>query len=189
MSTLDDEVESEARASKPTWRERVRLLYDRVRNEHAAPHHVGEAVALGAFIGCSPFLGLHGWIALGVATLLRRNRLFCFVGSRVCVFFIYPWMVLLQIQLVHRIRTGQFVSATKDTILSQASHLLVDWVLGWLLVGIPLAAMLGALAYAWAKKRDAREAQREAAVSQRSTSRFPPPSSEPQPSSSAGPPP
>lgn len=186
---------SESRESKPpslapkakvSWRQRAKALYLRIRHEHASPRHVAEAVSLGAFIGCSPFFGFHGWLALGAATILKRSRLFAFVGSRLCVFFIIPWIVLVEIQSVHRIRTGEFVPASKETILAKAPHLLLDWVLGWFLIGIPLAALLGLIAYAWAKRRDARDAT---ARSLRSTSRPPPPSSEPPPSSSAVPPP
>ena len=175
-------------STKVSWRRRARALYLRIRHEHASPRHVAEAVSLGAFIGCSPFFGLHGWLALGAATVLKRSRLFAFVGSRVCVFFIMPWIVLVEIQSVHRIRTGEFVPASKETILGQAPHLLLDWILGWFLIGIPLSFLLGLLAYAWAKRRDARDARdaqdADGAINQRSTSRPPPPSSEPPPSGS-----
>lgn len=169
-------------------RERAKDLYLRLRMEHASPRQVAEAVALGGFIGCSPFFGFHGWIALGAATLLRRNRLFCFAGSRVCMFFIYPWIVFAEIQLVHRLRTGAFVPATTDTILATAPHLLLDWVVGWFLIGLPLAGVLGVLSYLWARRRDRSQAEKEAAIP-RSTPQSRPPSLEPPASSSVDLPP
>jgi uncharacterized protein (DUF2062 family) len=126
---------------------RLRALWQLARREHATPREIGQAVAVGVFVGCTPAIGFHGWIAVGLATLLRLNRLWAFLGSRVCTFFILPWIALAEVQLAHRIRAGRWVALTVDTALHEAPGLLVDWLAGAVLVGGVLAALLGAAAY------------------------------------------
>lgn len=62
---------------------RTRELWERAKREHSTPREVGWSVGVGLFCGCTPFLGLHMWIALGLASPFRLNRLWAFLGSRV----------------------------------------------------------------------------------------------------------
>jgi uncharacterized protein (DUF2062 family) len=114
------------------------------------------------FSGCTPAIGFHGWIALGLATLLRLNRLWAFLGSRVSTFFILPWIALAEVELAHRLRTGTWAAVTVDNVLREAPGLLVDWLLGAGLVGGALAAILGFVAYAIARRARATSSPPEA---------------------------
>lgn len=124
-------------------RERSRELVRRLLNERATPKEVGQAVAIGVFMGTSPALGLHGWLAIGMATLLRRNRLFAFVGSRVSFFLIMPWIVLAEIETAHWLRFRSFAPIEHEHILAEASTYVLDWCLGWLVVGPVSSVVLG----------------------------------------------
>jgi uncharacterized protein (DUF2062 family) len=131
---------------------RLRALWQLARREHATPPEIGRAVAVGVFAGCTPAIGFHGWIAVGLATLLRLNRLWAFLGSRVSTFFILPWIALAEVELAHRIRVGRWAALTVDTVLHEAPGLLVDWLAGALAVGGALAALLGTVAYLVARR-------------------------------------
>ncbi|HSQ63792.1 MAG TPA: DUF2062 domain-containing protein, partial [Polyangiaceae bacterium] len=98
------------------WANRVRTLWRLAKTERATPPQVAWAVGLGVFAGCTPALGLHGWIAVGAATLFRLNRLYAFLGSRVSSVFVLPWIVLCEVQLAHRVRTGSFLALTKSDV-------------------------------------------------------------------------
>ena len=135
---------------------RVRLLVRRAKNERATPREVGEAVFLGVFAGCSPAVGVHGPIALALATMLRRNRLYAFLGSRVSNVVILPFIVLAEVQASHVIRTGHLAALSRDRVLEEAPSLLLDWILGSVLVGFALGLVVGWVAYMWAKWRAAR---------------------------------
>ena len=111
------------------------------------------AVAVGAFAGCTPAVGFHGGLAVAGASLLRLNRLWAFVGSRVSNFLVFPWIVMAEIQLAHRARSGSWVSLTRENVLSNASALLADWCLGSIAVGAVVAVFCGALAHGWASAR------------------------------------
>ena len=114
--------------------------------EHATPREVGVAVGLGVFVGCSPAVGFHGGIALGVATLLRLNRIWCFLGSRISSIVILPWIALAEVQLAHYAREGTFMHLTKDELIAHRHLLMLDWILGWFPVGIGLGLFFGLLA-------------------------------------------
>jgi uncharacterized protein (DUF2062 family) len=134
-------------------RQRIRWLWDRARNERASPKQIGWAVGLGAFVGCTPPIGLHGWMAVGLATVLRLNRLFCFIGSRVGNWLMMPFIAIASIQTSHFIRTGTFMALSKDNVLDQGKTVILDWLLGTIPVGGLIGLLAGILAYYLAKRR------------------------------------
>jgi uncharacterized protein (DUF2062 family) len=143
-------VSAPSRASRAVAR--LRALWLLIRHEHATPREIGQAVAVGVLSGCTPAIGFHGAIALGMATLLRLNRLWAFLGSRVSNFLVLPWIVLSEIEVSHRVRTGAWAPLDVDTVLHQAPGLLLDWLVGTLVVGSALASVLGLIAYAIASR-------------------------------------
>ena len=159
----------------------TRALWVRAKSERASPGQIGWAFGIGVFAGCTPALLVHGWVALGLATLFRLNRLFAWIGSRVSNFMVLPWIVLAEIQVAHRLRTGAFLTITKEEALAQGPALLLDWCLGTLPVGGALAIVLGLVAYVVAAVRARRRAARAGAPEEAPTRRTPdeplPPSS------------
>lgn len=141
----------------------VRRLYDRGRtlwllakSERSSPREIGVAVGLGVFAGCTPAVGVHGWVAVGLATLFRKNRLWAWLGSRVSNFVLLPFIVWLEIDLAHRLRTGEGVVFDRAHVLEQAGALMLDWCVGALLVGTVLGVLLGFAAAAWMRARQRR---------------------------------
>jgi uncharacterized protein (DUF2062 family) len=131
----------------------VRELWTLAKNERASPKQIGWAVGVGCFVGCSPALGFHGGLALAAATVLRLNRLWCWLGSRSSNIFVLPFLAYAQVELAHRLRTGAWVTIDRDRILAEASALLLDWFLGMIPVGVPFSFALGSLAFLWARRR------------------------------------
>ena len=127
------------------WR-RTRSLWHLAWSEHATPREVGIAVGLGVFVGSSPAVGFHGGIALGVATLFRLNRIWCFLGSRISSIVILPWIALAEVQIAHYARERSWIALTKDELMAHRHELMLDWILGWLPVGIALGLLFGLLA-------------------------------------------
>jgi len=142
--------------------EAIKRLWTLAKSERASPREIGWAVAIGAFIGCTPAVGLRPWIAVGVATLVRKNRLFAYLGSHTSNILFMPLITLAEVQLSHRLRTGEWVDIDRNHIAEQAPALLLDWCLGTIPVGIALATALGFLGYGLALRRDARRARLDA---------------------------
>ena len=165
---------------------KLKRLWQLAKSERASPREIGWAVAIGAFAGCTPAVGVHGPLAMGLATLARKNRLFAWLGSRISNMVFLPFIALAEVQLSHRVRTGAFVDLARGDILAQAPHLLLDWCLGCFPVGAVVGIVMGLGAYAFAHQRDARRAraarQLEAEAASGSLTRptpaeLPPPSS------------
>ena len=66
-----------------SWRRRRKILLLEFLGREEPAERVAAAIALGVGIGFSPFLGFHLVLALGLATLLRLNRLDAALGTLV----------------------------------------------------------------------------------------------------------
>jgi uncharacterized protein (DUF2062 family) len=148
-----------------------RTLLARALGEHATPTKTGLSVAVGAFCACTPFVGFHIWMALGLATVLRLNRLWAAVGSRASPAPLLALIAFAEIQLSHRLRTGDWVPLTPGGVAAHGRQLLLDWMLGTPLIGGLFAVVLGTLAYVLARRR-------QASVTPRTPGELPPASSE-----------
>jgi uncharacterized protein (DUF2062 family)/2-polyprenyl-3-methyl-5-hydroxy-6-metoxy-1,4-benzoquinol methylase len=145
---------------------RIRELWGRVVHEHTGPLRLGGAVALGIVIGCSPFFGLHLWIGLGLAVLLRLNKVAVFLGSQISIPPIAPLLGFASVQLGSLLLHGRWLLlAPADFALSRLPGLLrgffLSWLLGGLLIGVGLAVpafVITALLVRWRRSRAPGEA-------------------------------
>ncbi len=137
--------------------EKIKRLWNGALSERASPREIGWAVALGAFVGCTPAVGLRPWIAVALATIFRFNRLFAYLGSHTSNIALMPFIALAEVQVSHRLRTGAWMDIDRAHIVDQAPSLLLDWCLGTIPVGLTVAGLLGLLGYALARRRDARK--------------------------------
>jgi uncharacterized protein (DUF2062 family) len=152
-----------------TLYERARALWLQALRENTTPAKVGSSVGLGVFVGCTPFIGFHFAIALGLATLLRLNRVWALVGSRASFFVTLPWIILAEVDIAHRLRTGRWAPLLARDAIDHGREYLLDWWLGVIPVGCALGAALGLLTYLVARRR--------ARLTPRTLSRSPPPTS------------
>ena len=72
------------------WKRRWRLLLLDLLGREEPPERVAAAIALGIGIGFSPFVGLHVWIALGLAILFGLNKLDTVLGTLVGNVWTWP---------------------------------------------------------------------------------------------------
>lgn len=138
--------------------EKTKLLWQRAKSERAEPKEIGWAVAIGVFVGCSPALGFHTGVALFAATLFKKNRLFTWIGSRLCNALTLPFIAIAEVQVAHRVRAGVWLDIDRHHVLQQVPTLMLDWCLGLFPVGGGLAALFGLIAWQLAVRRDRRRA-------------------------------
>lgn len=139
-------------------RDHVRGVFAKLAREHTTPGRLGIAVGLGVLVGTTPFYGAHVWIAIGLATVMRLNRMATILGSSYSIPPLFPFIVFSSVQLGHRILQGQWL----DVSLSGFSDLDPTtfgsaWVVGSLVVGSLLGALVGlacAGVAAWHHRRD-----------------------------------
>ena len=163
----------------------LRALFEHAKNENSSPRKVGFSVGAGVFVGFTPFIGFHIWIALAVATVCRLNRLWAALGSHASPLPIFVWASFCEIELGHRLRDGSWIALSPQDAFAQRNQLFGDWVLGSSLVATALALVAGLVAYAlalgWQRRREARAIGpapgMKDALTPRTLDELPPPSS------------
>ena len=64
-----------------TWKRRWKVLVLDLLGREESPERVAAAIAMGIAVGFSPFIGFHIWIALGLAFVLRLNKIDAALGQ------------------------------------------------------------------------------------------------------------
>jgi uncharacterized protein (DUF2062 family)/SAM-dependent methyltransferase len=127
-------------------------LFHRLRTEGDTPARQAFAVALGLFIGCTPFYGFHLTLAILFGTLFGLNRLKVYVAANISNPFVAPFLYASEVQVGSWVRRGTWYSLSgwsNVTIWNVA----VDVLLGAAIVGAVLGAAGGALTYAVVNRR------------------------------------
>jgi len=130
----------------------IRKVWRRALDEHSTPYEIGWSVGLGALAAFTPFIGLHLWIALALATLFRKNRVWAVLASRLSSTPVLLSTAFVEIELAHRLRTGHYVALSLADIVARRSELFGDWLLGTCLVAPLLAFVAGTFAYRVARR-------------------------------------
>jgi uncharacterized protein (DUF2062 family)/2-polyprenyl-3-methyl-5-hydroxy-6-metoxy-1,4-benzoquinol methylase len=126
----------------------LRELRDRLLREHTGPSRLGAAVTVGVVVGCSPFFGLHLWIGLGLALLLRINKLAVFLGSQISIPPLAPLLGFASVQIGSQVLEGRWMHlGLSEFTLSHHGTLLREFLLFWLVGGLFLGAALGLPAF------------------------------------------
>ncbi len=77
-----------------TLRFNIKEMFQKIRLlllEHQEPKDIALGVAVGVFIGCSPFYGFHTLLAILVAFVMHQpNRLAIIAGTQISLPFIAP---------------------------------------------------------------------------------------------------
>lgn len=131
-------------------KKRLQRAWRHLRREHATPERLAAGVAVGVLIGCSPFYGLHFWIGMGVGLILHLNKLSVLLGIQVSIPPLTPFLIFTVIQTGSLVHRGHFLSLSVedlalDKLPSLAGTIIVDWLVGWPVVGGVLALTAFAL--------------------------------------------
>jgi uncharacterized protein len=123
-------------------------MWQRAKSERSSPREIAISVGIGVFSACTPFIGLHMWIAMGLAALLRLNRLWALLGSRATFFPLFAFVTFAELEVAHRLRAGTWLPLSPSEAFARGPELLVDWAVGTVLVGGTLATLAATVAYA-----------------------------------------
>jgi uncharacterized protein (DUF2062 family) len=151
----------------------VKLLkgfYNRFLRIRGTPRQVSLGLALGIFIGMSPFMGFHTVIALMIASLVKWSKIAAGVG----VFITNPFTAPLIYPLTYRL--GVAVTGLSDPsllrklfesggiveLLKDSPMMIVDLIVGGVVLGLPLAAVAYLAAFHIVTRARARMRRRKA---------------------------
>ena len=128
------------------------LLY-KLRTEGTSPRDQAIAVALGAFIGCTPFYGFHLALCILFARLFRVNPGLAYLASHVSLPGVWPFLMLVELEVGRRIRGESYLKVhLHDLRHLDWGQVGIDLALGTLVIGGVVAAVLGLFAL-WAARR------------------------------------
>jgi uncharacterized protein (DUF2062 family) len=132
------------------WVSPARLLRD-MRASAPEGSNMGASLAVGAFVACSPFYGLHACISVYLAWRLRLHPLPAAVGSLLSTPPIGVLIVAASIQVGHLILTGRWLGSSAWSIGERgwwqvSSTILLAWLIGSVVVGLGVALVTYAIA-------------------------------------------
>ena len=120
----------------------LRTATRRLMHEHTDPVRLGVAVGFGVLIGCSPFLGVQTLVGLGLAWILRLNRVAVLLGLQISVPPLTPFVLFADAQLGALSLRGQWLPLSVEAMRAVRSFREVADLLGVLVLG---GAILGAV--------------------------------------------
>ncbi|HYV19410.1 MAG TPA: DUF2062 domain-containing protein [Verrucomicrobiae bacterium] len=133
----------------------LRELHRTLRTEGDTPPRQAAAVALGAFIGCTPIYGTHLLLCLPLARLFRLNRLVTYLAAHINNPLTAPWLLAFSYGLGHRFFEGAWPPLSFQRLVDQGAMAFGrDLLVGSLILGSILAPILGLAAYAIARRRE-----------------------------------
>jgi uncharacterized protein (DUF2062 family)/trans-aconitate methyltransferase len=134
----------------------IRDLLYKMRTEGLSPGKQAAAVALGVFIGCSPFYGLHLALCILLARLFRLNAGLAYLAAHVSLPGIGPFLLLAELETGRRLRGQSYLHIhVADLKAMGIRQVGADLLLGSAVIGTALAILFGWLAWWLARRRQA----------------------------------
>src|SRR5262249_37892870 len=131
----------------PDWIKRVAAA---VVTGHQTPREIAAAIAVGVFLGCTPFFGFQTILAAPAAYLFRLNVFDVGLGTQISNPFFAGFLTITSVAV------GGALLHNRSNILA---HFSVDWLVGSAIVGVCLGAAAGAATYAAAARIQSRRAR------------------------------
>jgi uncharacterized protein (DUF2062 family)/predicted methyltransferase len=127
----------------------VRRVFYGLRTEGAGRAREAAAVGLGIFIGCLPFYGFHLLLCWLTGWLLGLNRLKIYLAANISNPFFAPTLIFTELQMGAWLGRGAFHPLTLEAAkTANLSVFGLDILIGSLVLGTSLGAILAALTYA-----------------------------------------
>jgi uncharacterized protein (DUF2062 family) len=113
--------------------------------ENATPAGLAAAAAVGIFLAVLPLLFVHTIVILYVATRLNLNKIVAVNVQHICA---PPFVPALCIEVGYYMRHGNWLTnLTFETVFSQFSDRLIEWLLGSLIIAPVGAVMIGVITF------------------------------------------
>jgi uncharacterized protein (DUF2062 family) len=144
--------------------------YRRFIKLQASPHAIAGGMALGLFIGMSPFFGLHVITAVALAALFKWSKITALIGVQITNALtapvIYPVNYWIGSKLAgssgRALWPADFSFGEITDLLRQSTHIITDLMIGGVVLGLPLAiggyAVTLRLVIAYRRRRQALQA-------------------------------
>jgi uncharacterized protein (DUF2062 family) len=136
-------------------RERWRRFAGLVRAafaERATPGRVAAAIALGVLLGMSPLLGLQMILGAALSSALKLNRVLTILGTNVTFGPLLPAAIAAEVTVGAKLLGRPLPDLSADHVVSSARDAAAAWWLGFVVLGVPLSAVLALVAFLYARR-------------------------------------
>ncbi|HXV74800.1 MAG TPA: DUF2062 domain-containing protein [Candidatus Polarisedimenticolaceae bacterium] len=124
-------------------------LHYRLRTEGDSDLRTAGSVGLGTVVGCLPVYGAHLLLCVALARLLRVSRIKTYLAAHVNNPLSAPWLLYLEYGIGHQVFGGEWPRVSVAGLRSVGiAELGRDLIVGSLVVGVALGAVMAGLAYA-----------------------------------------
>ena len=125
-----------------------RFFYEDFLQSSDSPVKKAFSIALGTFIGLSPFWGFHTVLVLSLAILLRLNKVIAFAFSNVSIPPLIPFVVFLSLR-TGALVTGNELNFSMEDIVQDLGALkhLQTYIIGSFVLAIVCASLFGLIGY------------------------------------------
>lgn len=94
------------KSAKPRWKRQLRYLYWRFLRLQGSPEQLARGLASGIFSGCFPLFGFQIILGIGVATVVRGNRVMAAAATWISNPFTYVPLFAFNYQIGHWLLGG-----------------------------------------------------------------------------------
>jgi uncharacterized protein (DUF2062 family) len=145
----------------PLWPKGIREQFRALWLSHSSPRRLAFALALGVFLGASPFWGLHTLLAVALSFLLGLNKPATILGTLISNPVFAPFLIFLGLEAGSGLLYGRAAHLSVEEIRAQVetpdardflNEYLLPYFIGSLVVGAVLAFLTFWIAL-WAARR------------------------------------
>jgi len=133
-------------------RKRIHQLAGELLRAHMAPGRVAAAVLLGCIVGCTPLFGLHIFVCIALAWVLRLNQVIVYGAANLSVPPMIPIIGLVSVQLGEKLLHRRWLPLTRAAFADKGAHeiaklFFVDWLVGGVVLGAAIGAVAGSITW------------------------------------------
>lgn len=141
--------------------QRAKAAVAKIAEANASPSRLFAACVVGAILGSTPFFGLHFFLCMGAAALLRLNPVAVYGAANISIPPLAPFLAFACIEVGSRALYGRGAPLAVAELRAVepwklAGHVFGAWMLGAVLVGGAIGAALGAVVARIAALKQAR---------------------------------
>lgn len=133
-----------------------RFFVENLLHSADSPRKKALSIALGIFIGTSPFWGFHGILALTLAAALKLNKVIAFAFSNISIPPMIPVIIYTSYELGVWMLGTEEMSFDMDNIMANLKLLknIREYLVGSFILGILSSFILGSVSYIFLKLRE-----------------------------------
>ena len=124
-----------------------RFLKENILESEGSNLTKAQSIALGIFIGISPFWGFHTVLALSLAVFFRLNKFLTFISSQVTYPPLIPLVIFASMMIGDPFVKGKTDFANMEFTMEMVKNNLLQYLIGSVILASFSAIILGTISY------------------------------------------